>query len=208
MSTIDSRKAKRIQRIQEEILEAAATVISQKGFKSATTKEIAKEADMAEGTLYNYFKNKNEILMTIVERYVNNKRDFNVSTEVESVQEFILNMYKQNADIDQEAKARDRKIIKALIPELLTDKTLGPMYYERIVKPYLETLEEKLTILKSKGIVEDFDVKILSRLLYTSLIGYAILEINGDPEVAEATNEFKSAFAHTYVDVFGRGMGK
>lgn len=208
MSNLDSRKAKRIQRIQEEIIEAATTVISQKGFKSATTKEIAKEADMAEGTLYNYFKNKNEILMTIVERYVNNKRDFNVSTDVQSVQEFILKMYKQNSEIDQEARERDRKIIKALLPELLTDKTLGPMYYERIVKPYLEALEENLTILKDNGIVDDFDVKVLSRLLYTSLIGYAVLEINGDPEVAEGTQEFKSSFAHTYVEVFGRGMGK
>lgn len=208
MSNLTNRKAKRIQRIQEEIMDAAINIISKKGFKNATTKEIAKEADMAEGTLYNYFKNKNDILMTIAERYVNEKRDFNTSTDVESVQEFIINLYSQNSNNDKISREKDREILKALLPEFLTDKTLGAMYYERIVRPFLINIEEKLTTLKNNGLVDDFDVKALSRLLYSSLIGFAILEINGDPEITEGSLEFKRSVSNTYVEIFGRGMGK
>jgi AcrR family transcriptional regulator len=44
---------------------AAAHVFAQKGYPNATTREIADEADMAEGTLYNYFDSKREILLAI-----------------------------------------------------------------------------------------------------------------------------------------------
>lgn len=46
-----------------QILEAAAKVFAAKGFERATISEIAKEAGMAEGSIYNYFKNKSELLI-------------------------------------------------------------------------------------------------------------------------------------------------
>lgn len=48
------------------ILRGAAQVFSQKGFYQATTKEIAKAAPVSEGTIYNYFKNKHDILVAML----------------------------------------------------------------------------------------------------------------------------------------------
>ena len=59
------RRQRRIARRRQEILAAAARVFASKGFAQATTKEIADEADLAEGTLYNYFGGKREILLAI-----------------------------------------------------------------------------------------------------------------------------------------------
>jgi AcrR family transcriptional regulator len=56
---------RRIARRQKEILAAAARVFADKGYANATTKEIAEAADIAEGTLYNYFGGKREILLAI-----------------------------------------------------------------------------------------------------------------------------------------------
>ena len=75
MSQLNSRKEKRIERVRGEIMDAAVKIISEKGFKNTTTKEIAIKADVAEGTIYNYFKNKDDILMSIIERYVSYKRN-------------------------------------------------------------------------------------------------------------------------------------
>lgn len=47
---------------KEMIREAAITVMSQLGFHAATTDKIAKEAGVAVGTVYNYFRQKEEIL--------------------------------------------------------------------------------------------------------------------------------------------------
>jgi AcrR family transcriptional regulator len=63
-----SRRDRRIERRQEEILEAAASVFAAKGYAQATTKEIAAAADIAEGSLYNYFASKRDILVAIISR--------------------------------------------------------------------------------------------------------------------------------------------
>ncbi len=47
---------------QKKILEAAIQISNEKGFSSATTSEIAKRAGVAEGTIFRYFKTKNDIL--------------------------------------------------------------------------------------------------------------------------------------------------
>ncbi len=61
-----TRRQRRIARRRREILDAAARVFAEKGFHRATTKEIAAAADVSEGTIYNYFGGKREILLAIV----------------------------------------------------------------------------------------------------------------------------------------------
>ena len=61
----EERRQRRIARRRSEILAAAARVFADKGYANATTKEIADAADIAEGTLYNYFGGKREILLAI-----------------------------------------------------------------------------------------------------------------------------------------------
>lgn len=63
-----ARRERRVERRQEEILQAAASVFAAKGYAQATTREIAAAADMAEGSLYNYFGSKRDILVAIISR--------------------------------------------------------------------------------------------------------------------------------------------
>ena len=51
---------------RKKILEAAATVFSQKGFHQATMDEIAKEAGVAKGTLYYNFSGKSKLFAATV----------------------------------------------------------------------------------------------------------------------------------------------
>ena len=61
----EGRRQRRIARRRREILAAAARVFASKGFAKGTTREIADEADVAEGTLYNYFGGKREMLLSM-----------------------------------------------------------------------------------------------------------------------------------------------
>ena len=47
----------------ERILDGAATVFAKEGFHQATVAKIAKAAGVADGTIYIYFKNKDDILV-------------------------------------------------------------------------------------------------------------------------------------------------
>jgi AcrR family transcriptional regulator len=50
-----------------QILDAAAQVISSKGLARATTKEIARAAACAEGTLYKHFADKSELFLAVLQ---------------------------------------------------------------------------------------------------------------------------------------------
>ncbi len=48
-------------------MEAAVEAFNRKGFSGTTMQEIAEVADLAVGTLYNYFPSKNDLLVGIIE---------------------------------------------------------------------------------------------------------------------------------------------
>lgn len=50
-----------------KILQAAIKVFSEKGFYNSRVSEIAKEANVADGTIYLYFRNKDDILISLFE---------------------------------------------------------------------------------------------------------------------------------------------
>ncbi|MGQ9654861.1 MAG: TetR/AcrR family transcriptional regulator, partial [Thermodesulfobacteriota bacterium] len=58
-----SREAGKHQRI----LHAAVKIFAEKGFYKAKISEIAREAGVADGTIYLYFKNKDDILIQLFE---------------------------------------------------------------------------------------------------------------------------------------------
>ena len=58
----DDRAAKR-----DRILDAAERVFAQRGFFAAKVTDIAREAGVADGTIYLYFKNKDDLLISLFE---------------------------------------------------------------------------------------------------------------------------------------------
>lgn len=65
---IEERKKRERQHRKNVIIDAAEKIIFSKGIEQATMKEIAREAELSKGTLYLYFKNKNELYIAIAKR--------------------------------------------------------------------------------------------------------------------------------------------
>lgn len=63
----------------KQIVDAAVVVIAQNGYHQAQVSKIAKEAGVADGTIYLYFKNKEDILVSVFREkmgiFTNNLRD-------------------------------------------------------------------------------------------------------------------------------------
>lgn len=76
-----SSKVKEQTRIR--LLEAAVDVISEKGFDKATMRAIAKSADVADATIYNYFSTKEKLLYGYCE-YVQQQ----VMAELKTIDDF------------------------------------------------------------------------------------------------------------------------
>ena len=64
------RRAKNKAAIRKRIVTAALNLFQAKGFEATTTREIARKADVAEGTVFNYFKTKEDIALSFFEQEV------------------------------------------------------------------------------------------------------------------------------------------
>jgi AcrR family transcriptional regulator len=64
MSTLSRRERERQQR-RSEIVEAAESLFSEKGFKGTTMQEISEGVELSKGTIYLYFKSKEELYLSV-----------------------------------------------------------------------------------------------------------------------------------------------
>ncbi|NJK86044.1 MAG: helix-turn-helix transcriptional regulator [Bacteroidales bacterium] len=62
---ISERKEREKEQRRSDIVDAAEKIFFKKGFEYATMDEIAEQAELSKGTLYLYFKSKEELLYAI-----------------------------------------------------------------------------------------------------------------------------------------------
>jgi AcrR family transcriptional regulator len=63
----EGRVARRQRRNRDALIRAARDVMTEKGVEAATMLEIAERADVGAGTVYNYFKSKDELAVAVLE---------------------------------------------------------------------------------------------------------------------------------------------
>lgn len=63
----EGRVARRQRRNRRALVDAARRIMSQKGIDGSTMLEIAERADVGAGTVYNYFKSKEELAIAVLE---------------------------------------------------------------------------------------------------------------------------------------------
>lgn len=76
----EGRVARRQRRVREALIEAARIIMSEKGVDGATMLEIAERADVGAGTVYNYFKSKDELAVAVLEEMM-----FDLAQRIEKV---------------------------------------------------------------------------------------------------------------------------
>ena len=62
----------RQERNREALVQAGYVVMSEKGIDAATMQEIAQAADVGAGTVYSYFRSKEELAVSVIERVMHN----------------------------------------------------------------------------------------------------------------------------------------
>ncbi len=102
-----SRKERDKLRNKEAILEAAVHLFAQKGFNETKLEDVAALAEFGKGTLYNYFENKDDLLLSAFDFAVGSMLEFlygqlnSVSDPLDRIRLIAksqFNYYKTNAD--------------------------------------------------------------------------------------------------------------
>jgi len=73
---IAERKEREKQQRREEILQAAEEVFFSKGFAKSTMDDVAEKAELSKGTLYLYFKSKEDMHMAVARKAIHLLRNY------------------------------------------------------------------------------------------------------------------------------------
>lgn len=100
---IRERKEREKERRRQQIMVAAKRVFTDRGFNKATMEDIAKEAELSPGTLYLYFKNKDELYASLSLRilqyllirleHVNMEDDMDALQRLDALKEAMYDVY-------------------------------------------------------------------------------------------------------------------
>ena len=100
---IKERKEREKERRRQQIIVAAKRIFSAKGFNKTTMEDIAREAEISPGTIYIYFKNKDELYASLSIRilqhlnirleHVKNKNGINGREKIISLKEALYDVY-------------------------------------------------------------------------------------------------------------------
>lgn len=109
--------------MRESLLAAAEELLTQEGWKGATMERLAQAVGIAKGTVYNYFRDKRELLWAVVERNTANLRHLVASLDVEKGDPVAL--LTRVLEETLSGFHRDRHVIAALIQAYHEDRELG-----------------------------------------------------------------------------------
>ena len=145
------------------ILEAALDVIAREGFFNSTVSKIARAAGVADGTIYLYFKNKNDILLHF----------FNYKTRQ------VFGEFRKEVDKGRDARSKLYNLIRAHLREFKKDRNMAVVfqaearqirYFELYIKDithmYFELVGEIVLQGQQEGVFrEDVDLSLVKRFI-------------------------------------------
>lgn len=160
------------EQIRKDILVAASNSFFEKGYEKTSTKEIAKEVGIAEGTLFNYFSTKADLYMeAFASEFQRNEGQFIQTERMGNAANELL------ADYVQKLYSPVLKIPKFIMKEMIqVFFSMGKKNFNKIERlasidfKYMAMTEDYIEHLKQEGLIlPDTDAKMLSESIYSAL---------------------------------------
>ena len=186
---------------REQIVEAATRVFAEKGFRRATTREVAREAGISEGTIYNYFEDKDALLMAILHKLNETERraeDFEEGM-ASDFQGFLKEYLRQRMSLIWE----NREAFRVVLSEMLVNAELRELYLRQVLAPTMAIAEENFRSRIEQGEVRQTDAPLAMRSVAGTVLGVLILGLLGDEEVGSRSDEIPDVL--TGLLVYGLG---
>jgi len=184
----------------QKILRAAVKVFSEKGFFNSRVSEIAKEANVADGTIYLYFKNKDDLLISLFEEEFG-KIVENTRAELEREKD-ALQKIRRFAITHLSIVSRQQQLAEVLGVEVRQSSKFMKEYINKTFIEYLNLIRSVVVEGQEKGLIrKDLTPGIMKRALFGALdemARYWVLSTKKKHSIDEAALQIS--------DVFIRGM--
>ena len=155
-------KEQMIEARRTQILMGAAQIFADKGFHKATTKEIARRAGVSEGTIYNYFNNKRDLLLAMVEMFATQTlKDHIFNNPPDDPREFFKFLLQDRYQL----LTQYGHILAPLIAEVFSDNDLRETIYHTIITPITQPVEQYIQQKIDSGEFRQVNPLIITRAL-------------------------------------------
>ncbi len=165
-----ARTAKAKQERRQLLLRAALDELYEKGFTAARTDDIAERAGLSKGTLYLYFKSKEDLFIALIESLTSDKLN-----QIEL-------MAQQMPSLDQALSAFGKfaptliresdlpRLMKVLIGESQTFPHIVANYRKHTLERVLAAIQTMLTHAQARGEIDIDDPKLTARLVIAPVV--------------------------------------
>lgn len=147
------------------ILEAAVKVFADQGFFQSTVSQIAKEAGVADGTIYLYFENKDDILVQF----------FSYKTKQ------VFARFREEVDKADNTIDKLRNLIRRHLEEFQCDRNMAVVYQaethqnSRLVEKQIKEMSKMYFDIVSEIVEQGQEEGVIKKDLYLSLVKRFIL---------------------------------
>lgn len=158
---------------RQRIMDAALRLFSSRGYGDSTVPEIAREAGVAVGTIYNYFTGKQDLLVSLMmDRFLaGGFLEVLVDAGQSGEEEFLTGFFRNRIDFGQ----RNADNLIFLLAEVQRNAEVRKKWVEKVVHPTLAGIQSYLAAGMRQGRFRPLSPEIVSRAIAGMGIGYILL---------------------------------
>ena len=169
---------------RERILRAAVKVFARKGFYAARVSEIAKAAGVADGTIYLYFENKDDVLISIFEDRITRLLVV-LRGEIAKSNGF-EDGFRRIVELQLGLLDGQRDLAEVITVNLRQSTRLLKQYATPLFTQYLELIAGLVAEGQREGVVRrELNPRIVARALWGALDGVAVTWAIGGGEAGQ-----------------------
>jgi len=118
--------------VREKIIEAAIVSFAQTGFDRTKMEDIAKRLGLSKGTIYLYFRSKEELFLAICEHYLRIIKERQQAANFSKMEEMLLDAERFFEEFQELEQGNDRIMLEMVVESSRNPKLRKAMYEHRL----------------------------------------------------------------------------
>ncbi len=185
---------------RRQILDAAVEVFAATGFHKSRVSDIAREAGVADGTIYLYFKSKDDVLISIFEEAMGEmieRAEAAIAGLADPLEQLARLAVHHMENVEQ-----NKTLAKVLQVELRLSNTFMKEYQPKRLRQYMDIIGRIIEEGRAHGVIRaDVDPRIVRRAMFGALDEIAMQWMLTSNPTYSLTDSAKAV-----ADVFVRGI--